>query len=65
MAKYMTSEGNSAVTVHCYLQMMTTHEIYFHEFIHKNVFLCGLYNKSLNDWSLRKQLFLLWSLKSH
>ena len=44
------------VTVHCYPRMLSARKIYFHKFAHKNVFLRGLYNRSLKDWSLRKQL---------
>ena len=47
------------VTVHCYPRMLTAREIYFHKFVHEKVFLRGLYNKSLKDWSVGKQLILL------
>ena len=46
------------VTVHCYPRMLNAREIYFHKFVTKKVFLGGLYNKSLKDWSPGKQLIL-------
>ena len=46
------------VTVHCSPRTLTAREIYFHKFVHEKVFLCGLYNKLLEDWSLGKQLIL-------
>ena len=46
-------------TMHCYQWLLTAWEIYFHKFVLKKVFfLHGLYNKSLKDWSLGKQLSL-------
>ena len=53
----MQSLWRQRVTVHCYPRMLSARKIYFHKFVHKNVFLRGLYNRSLKDWSLRKQLF--------
>ena len=35
-------------------RMLTGHEIYFHKFVQEKVFLRGIYNKSLKDWSLGK-----------
>ena len=46
------------VTVHCYPRMLNAWEIYFHKFVNEKVFLRGLYNKSLKDLSLGKQLIL-------
>ena len=45
-------------TVYCYPQMFTAREIYFHKFVHEKVFSRELYDKSLKDWSLGKQLIL-------
>ena len=44
--------------MNCYPRMLTAREIYFQKFVHENVFLRGLYNKSLKDWSRGKQLIL-------
>ena len=46
------------VTVHCYPRMLTSGEIYFHNFVHEKVFFRGLYNKSLKDWFLGKQFIV-------
>ena len=51
----MQSLWRQRVTVHCYPRMLSARKIYFHKFVHKKVFLRGLYNRSLKDWSLRKQ----------
>ena len=46
------------VTVHCYPRMLTSGEIYFHNFVHEKVFFRGLYNKSLKDRFLGKQFIV-------
>ena len=50
----MTSEANSALLP----TNVERCEIYFHIFVNEKVFLRGVYNKSLKDWSLGKQLIL-------
>ena len=47
--------------MHCYPRMLNAREIYFHKFVTEKVFLRGLYNKSLKDWSLGKRLILFSS----
>ena len=44
--------------MHCYPMNVERCEIYFHIFVNEKVFLRGVYNKSLKDWSLGKQLIL-------
>ena len=44
-----------------YPQMLTTCEIYLHNFVQEEVFFRKLYDKSLIDWSLGKQLILFFS----
>ena len=46
--------------MHCYPQMLTACEIYLHNFVQEEVFLRKLYDKSLIDWSLGKQLILFF-----
>ena len=41
------------VTVHCYPRMLNAPDIYFHKFVNEKFLLRGLYNKSLNGWSLQ------------
>ena len=55
----MTSEGNKAL-LPTYPRMLTVHEIYFYKFGHEKVLLRGLYNKSLKDWSLGEEKFILF-----
>ena len=50
----MTSDGNNALLP---ANVDRSRDL-FHEFVHENVFLRGLYNKSLKDCSLGKQLIL-------
>ena len=55
----MTSEGNKAL-LPTYPRMLTAHEICFYKFVHEKVLLCGLYNKSLKDWSLGENQLILF-----
>ena len=45
--------------MHCHPLMLTVSEIYFHKFVREKVFSLGLYNKSLKDGSLARQLILI------
>ena len=54
----MTSEGNKAL-LPTYPRMLTAREIYY-KFVHEKVLLRGLYNKSLEDWSLGEKQFILF-----
>ena len=47
--------------MHCYPRMLNALDIYFHKFVNEKFLLRGLYNKSLKDWSLGKQLSLFSS----
>ena len=40
------AKSTTRVTVYCYPQMLTVYEIYLHKFVHKKVFLHGLYNSA-------------------